>query len=104
MDAVDELGYVLDQMAETLSSKRSGFIAAMVPSINSSNFADTARGITEAVENTGLQLLLGYTDYLLEKEEQLVKSMLRVGRRGSSSPADGMPIERDGCWPPQEFL
>jgi LacI family gluconate utilization system Gnt-I transcriptional repressor len=76
MDAVDELGYVLDQMAGTLSSKRSGFIAAMVPSINSSNFADTARGITEAVENTGLQLLLGYTDYLLEKEEQLVESML----------------------------
>ena len=76
MDAVDELGYVLDQMAGTLSSKRSGFIAALVPSINSSNFADTARGITEAVENTGLQLLLGYTDYLLEKEEQLVESML----------------------------
>lgn len=76
MDAVDELGYVLDQMAGTLSSKRSGFIAALVPSINSSNFADTARGITEAVENTGLQLLLGYTDYLVEKEEQLVESML----------------------------
>ena len=76
MNAVDELGYVLDQMAGTLSSKRSGFIAALVPSINSSNFADTARGVTEAIENTGLQLLLGYTDYQIEKEERLVESML----------------------------
>ena len=77
MAAVDELGYVLDQTAGTLSSKRSGFIAALVPSINNSNFSDTARGISEAIENTGLQLLLGYTDYLVEKEERLVESMLR---------------------------
>ena len=76
MKAVDELGYVLDQTAGTLSSKRSGFIAALVPSINNSNFADTARGLTEAIENTDLQLLLGYTDYLIEKEEWLVESML----------------------------
>lgn len=76
MAAVDELGYVLDQMAGTLSSKRSGFVAALVPSINSSNFADTARGITEAIEGSGLQLLLGYTDYQIEKEERLVESML----------------------------
>ncbi|WP_448956681.1 LacI family DNA-binding transcriptional regulator [Labrys neptuniae] len=76
MAAVEELGYVLDQMAGTLSSKRSGFVAALVPSINSSNFADTARGITEAIEGSGLQLLLGYTDYQVEKEERLVESML----------------------------
>jgi LacI family gluconate utilization system Gnt-I transcriptional repressor len=76
MAAVDELGYVLDQMAGTLSSKRSGFVTALVPSINSSNFADTARGITEAIEGSGLQLLLGYTDYQIEKEERLVESML----------------------------
>ncbi len=75
--AVDELGYVLDQTAGTLSSKRSGFIAALIPSINNSNFSDTARGITEAVEGKDLQLLLGYTDYLVQKEERLVESMLR---------------------------
>ncbi|WP_254066536.1 LacI family DNA-binding transcriptional regulator [Acidisoma sp. S159] len=75
--AVDELGYVLDQTAGTLSSKRSGFIAALIPSINNSNFSDTARGVTEAVEGRDLQLLLGYTDYLVQKEERLVESMLR---------------------------
>jgi LacI family transcriptional regulator, gluconate utilization system Gnt-I transcriptional repressor len=60
--AVEELGYVLDQSAGSLSSKRSGFVAALIPSINNSNFADTARRLTDALEGSGLQLLLGYTD------------------------------------------
>jgi LacI family gluconate utilization system Gnt-I transcriptional repressor len=75
--AVDDLGYVLDQSAGSLSSKRTGFVAALIPSINNSNFADTARGLTEALEGTGLQLLLAYTDYSIEKEEELIESMLR---------------------------
>lgn len=75
--AVNALGYVLDQSAGSLSSGRTGFIAALVPSINNSNFSDTARGITDALENSGLDLLLGYTDYSMEKEEKLVESMLR---------------------------
>lgn len=75
--AVDHLGYVLDQSAGSLSSKRTGFVAALIPSINNSNFADTARGLTDALEGSGLQLLLGYTDYSVEKEEELIESMLR---------------------------
>jgi LacI family transcriptional regulator, gluconate utilization system Gnt-I transcriptional repressor len=75
--AVEELGYVLDQSAGSLSSKRSGFVAALIPSINNSNFADTARGLTDALQGSGLQLLLGYTDYSIEKEEELIESMLR---------------------------
>ena len=76
MVAVEELGYVLDQTAGTFPSKRSGFVAALVPSLNNSNFADTARGITEAIDGSGLQLLLGYTNYSVEKEEGLIESML----------------------------
>ncbi|MBG1233287.1 LacI family DNA-binding transcriptional regulator [Aestuariivirga litoralis] len=75
--AVDELGYVLDQSAGSLSSKRTGFVAALIPSINNSNFADTARGLTDALKGTGLQILLSYTDYSVEKEEELIESMLR---------------------------
>ncbi|MEO6015432.1 MAG: LacI family DNA-binding transcriptional regulator [Devosia sp.] len=77
LKATEELGYVLDQSAGSLSSKRTGFVAAIVPSINNSNFSDTARGITDALEGTGLQLLLGYTDYAVEREEGLIESMLR---------------------------
>lgn len=77
MKAVEELGYVLDLSAGSLSSKRSGFVAALIPSINNSNFADTARGLTDALHGSGLQLLLAYTDYSVEKEEELVETMLR---------------------------
>jgi LacI family gluconate utilization system Gnt-I transcriptional repressor len=77
MKAVEELGYVLDLSAGSLSSKRSGFVAALIPSINNSNFADTARGLTDALEGSGLQLLLAYTDYSVEKEEEHIASLLR---------------------------
>ncbi|MDE2446735.1 MAG: LacI family DNA-binding transcriptional regulator [Alphaproteobacteria bacterium] len=75
--AVEDLGYVLDQSAGSLASKRTGFVAALIPSINNSNFADTARGLTDALDRTGLQILLSYTDYSIEKEELLIESMLR---------------------------
>lgn len=77
MRAIDDLGYVLDQSAGSLSSKRTGFVAALIPSINNSNFADTARGLTDVLQGAKLHLLLGYTDYSIEKEEQLIESMLR---------------------------
>jgi LacI family gluconate utilization system Gnt-I transcriptional repressor len=77
LKAVEELGYVLDQTAGTLSSKRSGFVAALIPSLNNSNFSDTAQGMERALERSGLQLLLGATDYAMEKEERLIEAMLR---------------------------
>ncbi|GAB0113983.1 LacI family DNA-binding transcriptional regulator [Acidisoma sp. C75] len=92
LTAVEELGYVLDQTAGTLSSKRSGFVAALIPSLNNSNFSDTARGIERALEESGLQLLLGATDYAEGKEERLVQAMLRrrpegiIATGGSHSP------------------
>ncbi|MQY46859.1 LacI family DNA-binding transcriptional regulator [Rhizobiales bacterium RZME27] len=77
MAAVEQLGYVLDQSAGSLSSRRSGFIATIMPSIDNSNFADTARGITDTLARTSMQLLLGYTNYSVDREEQLIEAMLR---------------------------
>jgi LacI family transcriptional regulator, gluconate utilization system Gnt-I transcriptional repressor len=102
LEAVDKLGYVLDQAAGSLSSRRTGFVAALVPSINNSNFSDTARGITDALENSGLQLLLGYTDYSTEKEEKLIQSMLQrrpegiILTGGSHTPQARRMLENSG--------
>ncbi len=74
--ACAQMGYVIDQTARTFSSKRSGFVAALIPSLNNGNFSETAQGLTAAVEASGLQLLLGYTDYRVETEERLVHAML----------------------------
>ncbi len=100
--AIEDLGYVLDQSAGSLSSKRTGFVAVLIPSINNSNFADTSRGLTDALEGSGLQLLLGYTDYSTEKEEELIGSMLRrrpeaiVVTGGSHTPRARRLLEKSG--------
>jgi LacI family gluconate utilization system Gnt-I transcriptional repressor len=74
--ACREMGYVIDKTARTFSSKRSGFVAAVIPSLNNSNFSETAHGITAAVDRAGLQLLLGYSDYSIETEETLIRELL----------------------------
>lgn len=76
LQACQEMGYVIDQTARTFSSKRSGFVAALVPALNNSNFSDTAHGLTAALEGSGLQVLLGYTDYSAATEETLLRAML----------------------------
>lgn len=73
----DEIGYILDERAGALSSNQTGFISALIPSINNANFADLARGLTDAAAEAGLQILLGYTEYSSEKEEALVNAMMR---------------------------
>ncbi|MEM0909002.1 MAG: substrate-binding domain-containing protein, partial [Pseudomonadota bacterium] len=59
------------------SSRRTGFVAAVVPSLNNSNFADTVRGLTEELNDWDYQLLIGYTDYDVAEEEHVVETMLR---------------------------
>ena len=76
LDAADKLGYVLDGTAAGLSSRKTGFVAVIIPSINNANFAFTVRGLTEGLRNSGLQVLLGYTDYKMDEEERLVKTLL----------------------------
>lgn len=76
MQAVDALGYVMDSTAAGLSSRKTGFVAMIIPSINNANFAQTVRGVTEELSQNGLQLLLAYTNYSVEAEEKLVAQLL----------------------------
>lgn len=73
----EEMGYVFDSMAANLRSQRSGFIAVTVPTIDNANFADTVGALSARLETAGLQVLLGYTNYDINKEEQLVEQLLR---------------------------
>ncbi|WP_404406745.1 LacI family DNA-binding transcriptional regulator [Pelagibacterium halotolerans] len=77
LKAADELGYVFDATASNLRSQRTGFVAAIIPSINNANFADTVRALSACLSEHDLQILLGYTDYQIEEEERLISQMLR---------------------------
>ena len=71
-----QMGYVYDSSAAALRTKKSGFVAVTLPSINNANFAETYRGLSDAMEDSGMQLLLGSTNYRVEKEEELVRQLL----------------------------
>ncbi len=77
LKVVRDMNYVPDQMAGSLTTKRSGFVAVLVPSLNNLHFAETVQALTQRLESIGMQILLGYTDYSAEREEQLVETMLR---------------------------
>ena len=73
---VREFGYVPDRIAASFSSRRSGFVGVLVPSLNNTHFAETAAGLQNALHPAGLQMLLGYTNYNKAQAEQLIETML----------------------------
>jgi len=77
MRVVREMNYVPDQMAGSLATKRSGFVAMLIPSLNNLHFAETVQVLTEELEGIGRQILLGHTGYSGTREEKLIEDMLR---------------------------
>jgi LacI family transcriptional regulator, gluconate utilization system Gnt-I transcriptional repressor len=76
LEAVEALGYVPDQTAASLSSRKSGFIAVLVPSLNNPHFSETVLELSRLLDPTGLQLLIGDTNYDRFREEALVRAFL----------------------------
>jgi LacI family transcriptional regulator, gluconate utilization system Gnt-I transcriptional repressor len=77
MRVVEKLGYVPDLLAGSLSSKKSGFVSLLVPSLNNSHFAETVMAMKQVLEPAGLQVLLGFTNYQASEEERLIEWMLK---------------------------
>src|SRR5208337_4022021 len=59
LEIVKQTGYMPDATARVFATRRSGFVAPLVPSLNNSNFADTVRGMSEVFDVAVLQMLLG---------------------------------------------
>jgi LacI family transcriptional regulator, gluconate utilization system Gnt-I transcriptional repressor len=76
LKAVEALGYVPDQIAGSLSSRRSGFVAVLVPSLNNPHFSETVLELSQLFDPLGLQLLIGDTNYDRQREEALVRAFL----------------------------
>lgn len=79
--AIASLGYVPDRAAGALSTRRTGFIGLILPTLTNANFAGVAHGLTEALRTHapgpgGFELLIGYTGYSLAEEERQVRAML----------------------------
>lgn len=76
LEAITSLGYVPDRAAGSLSSRRSGFVALILPTLNNANFATVARGLSEVLHRQAYQLLIAYDDYDLAAEESQLTQLL----------------------------
>jgi len=74
--AIADLGYVPDRTAGSLSSRRTGFIALILPTLTNANFAAVAHGLTEVLREADYHLLIAYTEYDMAEEERQLRNLL----------------------------
>lgn len=74
--AAKALGYVPNKIAGALASQRVNLVAVIIPSLSNMVFPEVLSGISQELEDTGLQPVVGVTSYLPEKEERVLYEML----------------------------
>jgi LacI family gluconate utilization system Gnt-I transcriptional repressor len=75
--AIATLGYVPDRAAGSLSTRRSGFIGLILPTLSNGNFAAMAEGLTDAIRPDGFELLIGHTRYGIDEDERQIRTILQ---------------------------
>lgn len=76
LEAAKTLGYVPNKIAGALASQRVNLVAVIIPSMSNMVFPEVMSGISEALERTGLQPVVGVTGYSPDKEENVLYEML----------------------------
>lgn len=76
LEAANLVGYVPNRIAGSLASARSNVIGVIIPSLTNIVFPEVLRGIHIGVKGTNLQPVLGITNYNIETEEELIRSLL----------------------------
>lgn len=74
--AAKTLGYVPNKIAGALASQRVNLVAVVIPSLGNLVFPEVLTGISEGLEGTGLQPVVGVTNYSPEREESVLYEML----------------------------
>lgn len=74
--AAKQLGYVPNRIAGSLASQRVNLVAVIIPSLSNMVFPEVLSGISQVLEGSGLQPVVGVTDYSPDKEERVLYEML----------------------------
>ena len=74
--AIEASGYVPNKQAGMLASGRSRIVAAIVPSLANSVFAETVQGLSDGLQASGLELLLASSGYSIEREAEQIQAVL----------------------------
>ncbi len=76
-DVVEEIGYVPNRLARSLSSNRSNMIGLIIPSISNSLFAETIKGISDVLSINRYHLVIAESGHGLRDEEQAISGFLQ---------------------------
>ncbi|WP_277604990.1 LacI family DNA-binding transcriptional regulator [Fertoeibacter niger] len=76
LEAARALGYVPNKIAGALASQRVNLVAVIIPSLSNMVFPEVMTGISDTLEDTGLQPVVGVTNYSPEREESVLYEML----------------------------
>ena len=93
-DAIERTGYVPNMLAGGLASSRSRLVAALVPTIAGSVFLETIQALTEALAESGYQLMLGQSGYSGAREDALLDAI--IGRRPDGIVLTGVMHSAEG--------
>ncbi len=76
LEAARTLGYVPNKIAGALASQRVNLVGVVIPSLSNMVFPEVMTGISEVLDGTGLQPVVGVTNYLPDREEAVIYEML----------------------------
>ncbi|ACP26402.1 putative transcriptional regulator protein, LacI family [Sinorhizobium fredii NGR234] len=74
--AIARTGYVPNLLAGGLASRKTKLVAAIVPSVASTMFAETIEGLNAELVSAGYQVLLGLSGYDIDQERELTRAIL----------------------------
>lgn len=75
-EVIDELGYLPNLIAGSLSSQSNLMVAVIIPDLANQVFGETLRCINQVLTATGMHTLIGTSDYHTDIEEELIRTML----------------------------
>ncbi|WP_088278884.1 LacI family DNA-binding transcriptional regulator [Ideonella sp. A 288] len=75
-EALSETGYLPNRQAGHLASGGSQVVAALVPNLVQSIFAETVQGLSDGLQAAGHELLLAATGYSMEREEEQLRALI----------------------------
>ena len=74
--ALAATGYMPNKQAGMLASGRSGMVAAIIPSLANSVFAETVQALSEGLQPAGYELMLASSGYSMQREEEQIRAVL----------------------------
>lgn len=97
MKVVREFNYHPNQLARSLRTKQSRTVGMVIPNITNPFFPAVVRGVEDTLSRQGYTLIVGNSDYNLEKEDEYYRTF--VAKR-----LDGLVLEITPTQPPDYLL